>query len=88
MKIKSGFTLKNIDGQQVIVASGEAVTGYTSSIVLQETATYLWNCLKEREMTKEQMVNALLENFDISTVLALSDVDSFFKTLKENGILE
>jgi len=88
MKIKDGFTLKNIHGQQVIVASGEALKGYTSSIVLQETAAFLWKCLENGEMNKEQLVHALLDNFDISTVLALADVDSFFKTLKENGIIE
>ena len=88
MKIKDGFTLKNIHGQQVIVASGEALKGYTSSIVLQETAAFLWKCLEKGEMNKEQLVHALLDNFDISTVLALADVDSFFKTLKENGIIE
>ncbi len=88
MKIKDGFTLKNIHGQQVIVASGDALKGYTSSIVLQETAAFLWKCLEKGEMNKEQMLHALLDNFDISTVLALADVDSFFKTLKENGIIE
>lgn len=88
MKIKDGFTLKNIHGQQVIVASGEALKGYTSSIILQETAAFLWKCLEKGEMNKEQLVHALLDNFDISTVLALADVDSFFKTLKENGIIE
>ena len=88
MRIKDCFSLKNIDGQQVVVATGEAVNSFTSSIVLQETAAFLWNTLKEKDMTKEQMVNALLNNFDISTVLALSDVDSFFKTLKENGIIQ
>ena len=66
MKIKDGFTLKNIHGQQVIVASGEALKGYTSSIVLQETAAFLWKCLENGEMNKEQLVHALLDNFDIS----------------------
>lgn len=88
MKIKEGFTLKNIHGQQVVVASGEAIKDFTSSIVLQDTAAFLWRCLEKGEMNKEQLVHALLKEFDISTVLALSDVDSFFKTLKENGILE
>ena len=34
------------------------------------------------------MLNALIENFDISTVLALGDIDVFVRTMKENEIIE
>lgn len=88
MKIKSDFSLKNIHGNYVVVASGESARSFSASIVLQKTAVFMWNLLKEKEMNKEQLVNALLQNFDISTVLALNDVDSFFRILKENEILE
>lgn len=88
MKIKSDFFLKEIDGNFVVTAKGEATKTFSSSIVLQKTAVFLWELLKEQDLTKEQLVNALLQEFEISTVLALSDVDSFFKILKENGILE
>ena len=33
-------------------------------------------------------LDALLENFEISTVLALGDIDVFLRTMKENGIIE
>ena len=88
MKIKPDFLLKNDKGKHIIVATGENARSFSSSIVLQKTAVYMWQLLSEKEMSKEALVNALLAEFDISTVLALNDVDSFFKTLKENGILE
>ena len=34
------------------------------------------------------MLNMLLQKYDISTVLALNDIDVFARTLKEHGILE
>ena len=48
----------------------------------------LWNLLQNENVTKEQMLNGLLENFDISIVLALSDIDVFIRTLTEHGILD
>ena len=57
-------------------------------IFLNETAAFLWNLLLEKDLTKTEMLNALIENFDISTVLALGDIDVFVRTMKENGIIE
>lgn len=88
MRIKSDFTLKNEKGKHIVVATGDKTRSFSSSIVLQDSAVFMWNLLKENDMTKEQLVNALLDSFPISTVLALSYVDTFFKTLKENEILE
>lgn len=85
MRIKDGFSLKNYDGQYTVAAdSGEL----ENTIVLSDTALFLWNLLKQRDVSKTEMLNALLDNFDISTVLALGDIDVFLRTMKENGITE
>ena len=88
MRIKSDFTLKNDKGKHIIVATGETARSFNSSIILNDAAIFMWECLKKEDLSKEQLVNALLDEFPISTVLALSHVDTFFKTLKENEILE
>lgn len=88
MKIKQGFNLKNEHGQTYIVCDKNIHPGFNSTIVLTETSEHLWNMLKSGTINKEQMLKALLEKFDISTVLALNNIDVFIKTLKENGILE
>ena len=48
----------------------------------------MWKMLQNGNTTKDQMLNGLLEKFDISTVLALNDIDVIIRTLRENGILE
>ncbi len=88
MKIKQGFNLKTENGQTVIICDKSIYPNFNSTIQLTETSELLWNMLKNECATKEQMLNALLEKYDISTVLALSNIDIFIKTLKENGILE
>ena len=57
-------------------------------ILKTNTSLFLWNRLKNGDVSKSQMLDALHDNFDISTVLALSDIDIFIRTMRENGIIE
>ena len=82
MHIKDGFTVKNLQGQMTVVAE----KGIDNTIVLTETALFLWKMLENGNPTKSEMLNALLDNFEISTVLALGDIDVFLRTMRENGI--
>lgn len=88
MKIKQGFSLKKKNGQTVIVCDKNINRDFNSTILLTETSAYLWDLLQSENATKEQMLNGLLQKFDISTVLALNDIDVFIKILRENGIIE
>lgn len=85
MRIKDGFSLKNFEGQYTVVSDNGELE---NTIVLTDTALFLWNLLKEKNASKTEMLNALLSNFDISTVLALGNIDVFLRTMKENGITE
>ena len=84
MHIKDGFTVKNLQGQMTVVAE----KGIDNTIVLTETALFLWKMLENGNPTKSEMLNALLDSFEISTVLALGDIDVFLRTMRENGIIE
>ena len=48
---------------------------------------FLWKLSKSREVTKAQMLDETLSSFDISTVLALGEIDYFIKKMKEYGII-
>ncbi len=88
MKIKDGFELINRSGVYVVECRNKSSDGPANAITLTETAVFLWNLLKEKDVTKTEMLGALIDNFEISTVLALSDIDIFVRTMKENGIIE
>lgn len=88
MKIKDGYELENRSGQYVVTYKGVASSSLDNSIILTENAVFLWNLLKEKDVTKTQMLDELIANFDISTVLALGDIDVFVRTMRENGIIE
>ncbi len=88
MKLKKNYELKNVSGQYTVVYKGEPTGAVFDSATLSDTVEVLWNLLKEKEATKTQMLEALISKFDISTVLALGNIDVFVRTLKENDIIE
>lgn len=87
MKLNPGYTLKTVSGQATITAEPGA-SPLHDTIILSETSAFLWKQLVSGVTSKEQLLHSLLANFDISTVLALNDINVFLKTLRENGIIE
>ena len=83
LRIKSGYSIIQVDGQCII--QGQNIK---ETIILDEISLFLWDALKQKEISKNEMLNLLLEKFEISTVLALGEIDKFVRVLKENGIIE
>ena len=47
MKIKKGFVLRNVCGEQVIMGEGLDAIDFGRLLCLNETAAWLWNQAKE-----------------------------------------
>lgn len=88
MKIKESFVLIRRDGQNFIECTDKNNTLFNTSLSLNTSAAFLFRQLKKKPQSKEELLKALLDMFEISTVLALNDIDMFIKILKKNGILE
>lgn len=87
MKIKSGFVVREIAGQSVVVALGEASKAFNGIIKLNETGRIIWDMLTEGT-EKSDVVDAILGDYEIDRATVENDVDTFVATLKENNILE
>lgn len=88
MKIKDNFELKEIADRIVAIPTNENVVDFSSVIMLNETSAFLWNLLKENDMTKEELVKSLLSEYDADEKTALSDVSEFIEELKKAEVLE
>ncbi|MBQ8850716.1 MAG: PqqD family protein [Clostridia bacterium] len=87
MKIKNGFVVRSIAGESVVVALGEASKNFNGIIKLNDTGRFLWDKLAEG-CEKEELVSAILAEYDIDRATAESDIDRFTETLKGANILE
>lgn len=87
MKIKEGFVIREIAGESIVFALGEASKSFNGMIRLNESAKMLWKLL-EQGCQKENLICAMLEQYDVEREIAEHDVDRLIETLKGANILE
>ena len=88
MKIKEGFILRTICGEHVVVGEGLAQVNFNKLLSLNETAAFLWKEIQGREFTKEDLVELLLENYEVSREVAAKDIDKLVETWIQEGVVE
>ena len=87
MKIKEGFMLKNIAGANVVVPVGSNTVSFKSVITLNESGAFLWKRL-ENETTPEDVIKAMLVEYDVDEATAKADIDEFIELLKKADLLQ
>ena len=88
MKIKSGFVLEKVGGAYLAVAVGSRTKDFNGLVRMNGTGAFLWELLSKNEMTKEELLQRVLSEYDVAQEQARGDIDAFEKTLRDNGILE
>ena len=87
MKIKSGFVVRPVAGQYMVVALGEASKVFNGIIKLNESARMIWDMLTVGA-DRDAIVDRLAEEYDVSRAILEADCDAFIQSLQENNILE
>ena len=87
MKIKEGFLIRKVGEQAVVVSVGEATKIFNGMIRLNDTGEFLWNILI-KGAEKEELVDALVEEYEVDRKKAGEDVERFISTLSKPGIIE
>lgn len=85
MKIKDGYILRTIAGDNVVLPSGDELD-LSIMITLNDTGRFLWERL-EKGAEVDELVAALLEEYDVDEATARAGVDAFVTKLEENALL-
>ena len=85
MKLKEGFILRTVAGETVALPTG-GLTNFDMMITLNETGRFLWERLSVGA-EKEELVNALLGEYEVERETAESSVNAFVDRLKELDFL-
>lgn len=88
MKIKDGFILRQICGEYIVVGEGLAQVNFNRMLSLNASAAYLWEHLVGKDFTQEDMVNLLLEQYEVTREQAAQDVQNLVKVWLEQGVVE
>ena len=87
MKIKEGFVLREVMGNNVIIAVGKASREFRGMVQLNASAAQIWKYIGEGK-TRDQIVDAMLEDFDAERSVIESDVDRSIDQFASNGLIE
>lgn len=85
MKLKKGFLIHEIDGQQVMVSAG--MTQFSGLIRSNQTAAFIVNSLK-KETSKEAIVDAMAKKYDAPRKRIETDVEKILNQLRGIGVID
>ena len=89
MKIKKGFILRTVCGENVIVGEGLDAINFGRMLCLNETAAWLWKQAQESgDFTAESLAQAICGEYDVTTEQALADVKETIDNWIKLGVIE
>ena len=88
MKTKKGFVLRNVCGENIIVAEGKENIDFTKIISMNETAAYLWKNVEGKEFDSDTLMSLLINECEVDDATANKDAKNIAKQWIEAGIAE
>lgn len=88
MKIKDGFVLEEVGGSFLAVAIGERADSFAGMVRMNGTGAFLWNIMKDKDVTREELLDEVLKVYEVPRERALEDIIAFETKLRDGGILE
>ena len=88
MKIKNGFVLKNICGENIVVGEGKENIDFTKLISMNESSAFLWNNIKDKTFDVDMLKDLLVKEYGIDEQTAANDAKSVAQQWIDAGIAE
>ena len=86
MRIKSGFVLREVAGQIMVIATGEASKDFHGMIKLNTTGKEIWLGLQEG-LSESDIVKRIQNLYEVEEEKAAHDVKEFVQQMEEMGFL-
>lgn len=88
MKINNDFELRDICGENIIIAHGLQNIDFTRIVRFNETATFLWHRMQDKEdFTVDDLVAALTNEYEVTPATALTDCAQLLAQWREAGFI-
>ena len=87
MKIKNGFVLKSIAGENIVMPAGENIGTFDGAIVLNEVAAFIWSKMEE-SVSRNELLELIISEFDVDKEKAAADLDALILKLSGYGVIE
>ena len=87
MKIKDGFVLRNVVDEYIVMPTGDNIAKFDGAVVLNEVSAFVFEQMK-RPVSREDLLEAVLNEFEVDEATAKADLDALLEKLAEMGLIE
>ena len=87
MQVRTGFKLNQVCGQSFLVPMGENNIDFSKLISLNESSLLLWKRMEQGEFTEDDLVNLLLEEYDVDEATARRDVEAIIEQFRKEEVI-
>ena len=87
MKVKDDFALRKVADSYVVVPVNSLTLDFNGVINLNETGAFLFEQL-QKGIEKEELVENMLDEYDVTREKASADIDLFINKLKDADVFE
>lgn len=87
MNIKDDFVLRKVADSYVVVPVNSLTLDFNGVINLNETGAFLFEQL-QKGIEKEELVEKMLDEYDVTREKASADIDLFINKLKDADVFE
>ncbi len=88
MKIKDSFLMKTVAGKIIVVPVGNATLDFNAVVSLNDSGAFLFSLLQQKDCTEDELIEALLDEYDVSREIAEKDIARFIEKITDAGMME
>ena len=87
MRIKNEYVLREIANTWVVLPIGQTAVNFNGMLSLNESGKMIWQQL-EKGASEQQLVEALMQEYEVSAEKAKHDVVVFIENIRKIGCIE
>jgi len=87
MKKKSGFEIRKVGEENIIIATGIKNIDFNQIISMNKSAVLLWKEIEDNEFDSYTLANILVSHYNIDMETATSDAEDLIHQWLQAGII-
>ncbi len=87
MKAKSGFVLRHVVGEYILIPTGENIGTFNGTVLLNDVSAFLWEKLQS-PICREDLLTAMLDQYQVDEATAARDLDALLEKLRSYSLIE
>ena len=87
MKAKPGFVLRDVLDEHILMPTGANIGEFKGAVLFNKVSALVWEKL-QNPVSQEDLLQAILDRFDVEEKTAAGDLDALLAQMREYGMIE